>query len=285
TVTTTAQDGAQEININVTGTNPDGDDVTDSTTAYYTGETGPGNGNGNGPGNGNGNGPGNGNGNGPGNGGNGNGNGNGPGGKVTIGDITVNGQPAGTAPGPGVDAGDTITISVPVKNSGSHTVTNVVAGTPAGLMDCTDKELATGESTTCSATVQASSGSQQIPVRAAAVDPSTNTTTPVVQKMAYYVGQVDNSQVGLNTGPSNDTSTTQTGWTPSNSVQPQIGGQQVAQTPRGGVAAGSRPARVAGNQWLIGVGVLMLLMALGLVEARRRQSLQAASTTDEMEIS
>ncbi|MGH3095205.1 MAG: hypothetical protein ACRDMV_04300, partial [Streptosporangiales bacterium] len=41
TVTTTAQDGAQEININVTGTNPDGDDVTDSTTAYYTGETGP----------------------------------------------------------------------------------------------------------------------------------------------------------------------------------------------------------------------------------------------------
>jgi len=107
-------------------------------------------------------------------------------GQLTVGTPTVNGQPAGAAPGPNTPEGAPLAIVVPIQNSGDTPVTGISGSTPDGSMICGSTELAPGESTTCAAATTAGSGAQTVPVQVTGTGPSGSLVSG--NGTVYYTG-------------------------------------------------------------------------------------------------
>ncbi|MBN9619049.1 MAG: hypothetical protein J0H43_04880, partial [Actinobacteria bacterium] len=112
---------------------------------------------------------------------------------LTIGTPTVNGQPAGTLPGPGVTVGQPVVVVVPVSNSGTTTITGISGSTTSGAMQCGATSLAAGASTTCTYTTTGQSGTQIVPVAVSGTGP----TGPVATTgTVYYTGTTPGGTTG-----------------------------------------------------------------------------------------
>ncbi|WP_154402629.1 hypothetical protein [Nocardioides speluncae] len=159
---TTADSGAQTVPVQVTGTGPGGTQVSGNGTVYYTGTPAvppPG----------------------------------GTGG-LTVSTPTVNGQPAGTAPGPAVPEGEQASIEVAVQNTGDGSVSDLSGATPSGELTCDSTELAPGESTTCSIDAGSTPGPNVVPI---AVTAEGEDGAPVAgSTVAYYTGSAPDSGDG-----------------------------------------------------------------------------------------
>jgi len=141
-------DGEQTVPIQATATSPEGDDVSDGTVANYQGTT-PGTPGDEAP-------------------------------EITLGEPTVNGEPAGDAPGPQVPEGEQAEIAVPVTNTGDTDVENLEGSSPTGDLTCESTELAPGEDTTCTITTTPSTGDQSLPIEVTAENPEGGTTSEAV---------------------------------------------------------------------------------------------------------
>ncbi|MPZ49637.1 MAG: tandem-95 repeat protein, partial [Dehalococcoidia bacterium] len=108
-----------------------------------------------------------------------------PVGSITVGEPTVNGQPAGTAPGPQVVSGSSITVTIEVTNSGQLEIVNLSGTSSIGVMACIEVVLQPGESTTCSVGGTVLSGQQQVSIIISGVAGGEMVTAASV---AFYVG-------------------------------------------------------------------------------------------------
>jgi hypothetical protein len=91
-------------------------------------------------------------------------------GPLTI-SATADGQPAGAAPGPSVEAGATVSWAYGVRNEGPGNLWALYLWHDGvGAADCPDRVLAPGETVRCTATGTAEAGAHAAPVRAWAWD-------------------------------------------------------------------------------------------------------------------
>jgi hypothetical protein len=98
---------------------------------------------------------------------------------LSVGNPTVNGSPAGTAPGPQVASGQNAAGLVTVTNTGTNQLTNLKATSPKGTLSCAATTLNSGQSTTCGLSSVAGTGAQNDPVTVTAVDPAGKTLSGV----------------------------------------------------------------------------------------------------------
>ncbi|UUV35848.1 hypothetical protein NQK81_21185 [Amycolatopsis roodepoortensis] len=82
-----------------------------------------------------------------------------PSASISVGTPLVNGKAAGTAPGPNVPSGSTVTITVPVTNNGTVPVSGLGGDTSLGKLNCGSGQLAPGSTTRCTVTTTARPGS------------------------------------------------------------------------------------------------------------------------------
>jgi hypothetical protein len=110
---------------------------------------------------------------------------------VCAGVPTVNGQDAGTAPGPQVTAGEQITLSLQVTNCGDKPVAmdDLVVSSAEGTFSCTedanaDGTLAVGETATCTLTTPAKPGDNTVTINITFTDENGDRVTK--ECIAYY---------------------------------------------------------------------------------------------------
>ncbi|HTF10045.1 MAG TPA: hypothetical protein VK659_17900, partial [Asanoa sp.] len=155
----TAQNGPQTFNLNVTGTTL-GNPLTAPKPVFYTGQASGGN----------------------------------PVGELVAGTPTVNGSPAGTAPGPSMPTGSAVSISVPVSNTGDAPIANLAGTAPSGTVTCAAATLAPGASTTCMLAQTAAQGPNQVPISFTGTSAGTNLSDSV---NAFFTGTGPGSDIGV----------------------------------------------------------------------------------------
>lgn len=88
---------------------------------------------------------------------------------ISVGAPQVNGEAAGSAPGPEVPAGSKITITVPVTNNGDVPVTGLGGDTSLGELTCSPDPLQPGDTATCTLTTTAQPGRTTLTVNFTAI--------------------------------------------------------------------------------------------------------------------
>src|SRR5699024_2976202 len=109
---------------------------------------------------------------------------------VAVSDVSVNGEPAGQAPGPQVSSGEPVDVQVTVTNTGGVDIEELDA---SGQLSCEASSLAPGESTSCGAQVMPDApGQYEVSVSVNATGPEGSTAS--AEGTAYF--EVTNGQPG-----------------------------------------------------------------------------------------
>src|SRR5699024_4174460 len=95
-------------------------------------------------------------------------------GTITISEPTVNGQLAGSAPGPSVVTGTDATVEVTVTNDGDAPVDDLAGSSSVGDLSCETAALDPGTSTSCSFATPAEQGPQEINIQLVGVSNDTD---------------------------------------------------------------------------------------------------------------
>jgi hypothetical protein len=105
---------------------------------------------------------------------------------ISVGVPTVNGQPAADGPGPNIPTGSTITVTVPVTNTGNVPVT-LTATLPDGQqLSCAPNPVNPGQTANCTITMPAQSGPNTVIVNIIATGPNGEQQSTSCQ--VYYTG-------------------------------------------------------------------------------------------------
>ncbi|HVT68987.1 MAG TPA: hypothetical protein VHF26_14650, partial [Trebonia sp.] len=179
---------------------------------------------------------------------------------------SIDGQPAGSTPGPTVTAGKQFAVAVPVRNSGTTTLSQVAATMPGGGLACSATTLSPGAATTCQTSAMAGTGTGSVSISVTAVDPNGDPVS--ARATAHFVGAAATGQPGVG-GTQSGSSNVAVGL-PQTATRPITGltPGQVTKIPGGAPNTGGGPVGRGGvNRLLIGG---LLLIAAGVIAALRR---------------
>jgi uncharacterized protein (DUF983 family) len=154
---------------------------------------------------------------------------------VSMSNVRVNGHPAGETPGPQVDPGDPVNVTVTVTNTGGTDIDQLDG---SGGLTCRSAKLAAGQSTTCGVEyTPQSAGDYTAQVSVTAVGPDGSSSTASVS-VSFVVTEPNGSQPGGNQPGGNQPGGNQPGGNQPGGSQP--GGNQPGGNQPGGNQPGSK---------------------------------------------
>jgi uncharacterized protein (DUF983 family) len=154
---------------------------------------------------------------------------------VSMSNVRVNGQPADETPGPQVDPGDPVNVTLTVTNTGGTDIDQLGG---SGGLTCRSAKLAAGQSTTCGVEyTPQSAGDYTAQVSVTAVGPDGSSSTASVS-VSFVVTEPNGSQPGGNQPGGNQPGGNQPGGNQPGGSQP--GGNQPGGNQPGGNQPGSK---------------------------------------------